>query len=380
MVRHSAALLVLAAFAALPACEKKAPPAATAEPPPVTAQVTAADELGTFHSTINGIAFWTHPKVPFNGLALVATDRALVALNIEDGEEVARIDGLNAKGVSVAYTGYGSDAQGYAAVEIGGKQPSIRIYAIDNATRQLTPVMSNAIAMGPEARGFCLGGDGSGKGLLLHIMRGNGWSTRPIAISGGVATVGSQKSAAFGGGVISCEADDLDTSFFATAPGGVIVHVDKTGIAGGSPFARTPVSEPAGIGIALHGLVEGGPTEECCGEVLTLDGEKGAIYVYDHDDGKPLGVVTIKASFDVEGVTKATAIGVGSGNFGGVYRDGVVALGTDGDKPAVRLVPLNSVLDVLKAQFGDAADRRALNPHADEDADLGVNIPAPKKP
>ncbi|HXI87779.1 MAG TPA: hypothetical protein VNH64_09995, partial [Parvularculaceae bacterium] len=346
----------------------------------VTAEITVSDQLAAFDTPINAVAFWTHPKIPFNGLALVATDKALVALNIEDGAEVARIDGIAAKGVSVAYTGYGADAWGYAAVETGGQSAAIALYAIDNVSRTLTPVAMTPIPVASGDRGFCIGRDEAGKGLLLHIMRADGWSTIPIAIASDGASVGGRKSAAFGGGLLSCAADDLDTSFFATAPGGAVVHVDKNGVAGGAPFARTPMSAPAGLGIVLNGLIEGGPTDECCGEALVLDGETGGVYVFDHDDGKPLGLVTIKASFDVDGVAKATAIGVGTGNFGGVYRDGVVAIGTAGEKPAVRLVPVNSVLDALGVKFGEAADRRMLNPHDEEETGFPINIPPPQHP
>ncbi|MCA8896558.1 MAG: hypothetical protein KDA48_14965, partial [Amphiplicatus sp.] len=65
---------------------------------------------------------------------------------------------------------------------------------------------------------------------------------------------------------------------------------------------------------------------------------------------------------------------LGYGNFGGVYRDGVLALATDGDTPHVRLAPLNGALDSLSTPMGETADPRALSPQEPADDGLIIDV------
>jgi hypothetical protein len=74
-----------------------------------------------------------------------------------------------------------------------------------------------------------------------------------------------------------------------------------------------------------------------------------------------LNAIEIKASFDVEGVASASALGVGSGNFGAAYRDGVLALATSGDAPSLRLAPYNSVMEALGVKIGPSRDPRGAS-------------------
>ncbi len=139
-------------------------------------------------------------------------------------------------------------------------------------------------------------------------------------------------------------------------------------------FASSGIEDARSISLALNGLVEGRPTEECCGEIAVLDAAEATVHFFDRDDGRALGSVRIASSFDVEGVAAATAMGVGFGNFGGIYRDGVLALATDGETPAARLVPLNGVMDALSAPIGPTAEPRALLPEPEEEDGLIIDV------
>lgn len=370
----------LSVLAVLAACERKA----EAPPPPVealrVAEVEAVDELGAFDARINAIAFWTHPNIPFYGLVIAASDNGLVALNIEDGEEVARIDGIEAKGLAVSYTGTGPEAQGYALISEGGEDGGFRLFAIDNATRELSAVSTPAIDVAAGDRGFCLARDETGEKLVLHQMRKAGWTTRVLAVADGAATEVERRTARAGGRFLACAADDVGGSFFVIDARGDIHRVDRQGIIEAKPFARSGLANPAAIAIAYNGLVAGGPTEECCGEIAVLNGGDGSVRLFDLDDGRALGQVSLKSSYDVDGVVSATAMALGAGNFGAVYRDGVLALATAGEAPALRLAPLNGVMDALSAPIGLPTDPRALGPQAEEETAPDFAFPEPANP
>ncbi|GAB4524550.1 MAG: hypothetical protein Kow00133_12830 [Amphiplicatus sp.] len=359
----AAALLALAACGREPA---EAPEAPAPEPVEAT-EVAAVDEFGPAPAPIAGIAFWSHPGLPFNGLVLAATADGIVAYNIEDGREVAAAGGFSATDLSVAYAGKGPAAQGYAVarVEGGGEDggPAYRFYAVDNAERTLA-LQTTLFIGGRGVEGFCIGPTREG-GLALHEMRADGWRATALEIRAGAVTATAAQSATHKGGFSRCVVDDIDGAVYAATPGGAIYRLE----AGAEPalLARTPVKEPADIGLALNGLVEGGPTEECCGQIALLDGATGEVYLYDREDGALLGAVRLKASFDVDGVGEATAMGLAYGNYGAIYRDGALALATNGERPVLRLAPLNGVMDALGEPLGPTANPRDLAPQEEEE-------------
>jgi hypothetical protein len=180
-------------------------------------------------------------------------------------------------------------------------------------------------------------------------------------------------------GFTACVGDRLDGSVFAVNSAGDVYRIDANGKIGATAFAKSGVSNPADIGLALNGLVEGGDTAQCCGQLAVLNGADGSVHLFDRDDGRALGVVKLASSFDVEAVASATAMGLGYGNFGAVYRDGVLALATDGESPALRMTPLNAVMDRLTLTLGPAANPRELNPQPEEGA-LDFTIEPPPNP
>ncbi|MEX0644166.1 MAG: hypothetical protein WD076_02575, partial [Parvularculaceae bacterium] len=364
-------LVSLSLIFASTACGQKADPAAPVGVPPIVAEVQAADQFGAFDAPIKGLAFWAHPTLPYNGMLIAASEKGLVAFNMEDGEEVSRADGVPATGVSVSYTGAGAAAQGFAAVSMAGVDGGpgdIGFFAIDNATRGLTSLSSQRVGGGKDDQGFCLGRNEAGDRLVLHRMRAKGWSSQTIGGDSSAET----KSASFRGGFVACVADDVDRAVFAVTAAGDIYRIGADGAVGKSPLARSGVSNPAGIGLSLSGLVDGGPTEECCGYLYVLNGADASVHVFDRDDGRAVGAIKLAASFDVDGVSVATTLGVGQGNFGAVYRDGALALATNGAAPHVRLAPLNAVMSALSAPLGAPITLRALGGQDEEEPVLDI--------
>jgi len=365
-------IFLIGACAALAACGRKeetAPPAPS-EPAP-SGEVVAADEYGPFDAPVADIAFWTHPSLSFRGLVLVATSNGVAAYNIEDGAEVARIDGIEAGGIDVVYAGTGAAARGLAIVDERGAG-AFRVFEIDNETRSLEPLAVSGGASRRDAA-FCAGPQRDGAPLLIEL---NGKNVKSYGLdirqdSVGFSPSGTQHAPEE---IAACVVDPLDGTVFLAGRSGAVFRMSADGAIAKPPFAKLQIEDPKAIGLALGGLIEGGPTEECCGEIAVLDAADAVIHVLDRDDGSAIGTVRIASSFDVEGVSTATAMGVGYGNFGGIYRDGVVALATDGEKPAVRLVPLNGVMDALSAPMGPTAEPRALSPKPAEDDGLIIDV------
>lgn len=357
-------------MAALAACgrEKEAPAAPPAgEPAPPAGEVAATDEFGPFDTEIADIAFWTHPNVAFQGLVLIAGGDGLYAFNVEDGDEVSRLAGFSASGVEVVYDGAGAEARGIAilADETSGE---LRFFDIDNETRAIT---ERPAENAPAAAPFCAGVDRDGDLRLVTIEEFT-LRTHRLNASAASITVTAGEAARAPEPIIACAADPLDGSAFLAGASGKVYALAPGGEV--RPFADTGARAPGAIGLALNGLVEGGPTEECCGQLALLDGSNASVRFFDREDGRFLGAVTISASFDLEAVSAAVAMGVGYGNFGAIYRDGVLALATDGEAPAVRLVPLNGVMDTLGVPYGPAAEPRRPAPQEEAEDTLVIDV------
>ncbi len=107
------------------------------------------------------------------------------------------------------------------------------------------------------------------------------------------------------------------------------------------------------------------------GAIAVLEGASGVIRLFDLADGHALGAVRIKSTFDLKAIASAKAIAFGYGNYGGVYRDGILAVVANGEagaeQPPIRLVPWTGVLAALQLPLGENVDPRDPSPaEADE--------------
>jgi hypothetical protein len=360
----------LVAFAAT-ACERKTE-APSAPAPAASAEIAAIDEFGPFEAEVRGVAFWTHPAVPFNGLIVVATGRGLAALNVEDGAEVARTEEFDAGGASIFYDGVFSLAEDEGAAgargivvafDRGAKQ--FRFFAIDNATR----AMNELAVSGPapsDVDAFCAGPQFKGPPRLV-VLNDKTMTTLDVVVGGASVTIAPThltdlRETEFPGPAAGCTVGKSEGELFVLLQDGRILRYLEHTRRREEQFATTSASEPAGINLIGFGSALDGDESDCCGALAVLDRKDARVRLLDYDDGAALGSVTLKASFDVEGVAAATAFGVGDGNFGGVYRDGVVALATDGERPSLRLAPFNAVASSLGFKAGEARNPRTQTP------------------
>lgn len=360
--------LMLCICAALVGCGQKQ--TETAPTPTPAGEVDATDQLGPLTSPVSDIAFWTHPRLPFRGMVLAAAADGVTAFNIEDGSKVASIDGLDAKGLNVVYGGDGENALG-VIIALERATGAIRFFSVDNASQRLAE-MSVANMPGGSAAAFCAGPQHEGPQQIIALL-GKTIKTETFIIKPNSIVFKSATTTRAPEETTACVVDPIDGSVFVATHSGKIFHLSGGKISA-KPFVTLPFTNVAAIGLALNGLVEGGPTDQCCGELAVLNPDDASVHLFDRDDGTALGSVRIVSSYDVEGVATATAMGVGYGNFGAIYRDGVLALATDGDKPAVRLAPFNGVMDAIASPMGPTADPRSLSPHRKKDNNLVIDV------
>lgn len=363
----------LAVFVLLAACERGpgAPeaPARPAMPAEEPATVIATDELGPLDAAATAIAFWTHPSLSFNGLALIGSPAGLIAFSIEDGTEAARIDGVHVGGLEVAYARGQDAAQGYAVVYDGDAE-AFRFFAIDNRAQTLAEAPLAPVDT-PAADAFCLDAASPGEHTLYALGAGTmqAYSAR---LSPDAVTLEPSASAQTPPGAVDCVVDQTGGAVFVvTSNGDIYRYTEEKGF--GAQFATGAAVEPLSIGLALNDGT--GATETGGGQIAVLDRADATVRLFDRRDGGRLGAVKIAPSFDIDGVERATAMGIGYGNFGAIYRDGALALATNGDGPVVRLAPYNGVLDAVGVAHGETADPRAgAQPVAEDDGliiDLG---------
>ncbi len=359
---------------ALAACERSAAP-----PPAPPKPVTPAEELGGFDASIVAIDFWAHPTLAFNGMVLTLSGGDLAAFNIEDGVEVARLP-TSADRLAVGYDGRGLSANGLT-VTVGGKdggEDGVSFFAIDNISRALKALTDNVSALlapvglnSATIANICLGKNGKTQQLTLYLLGDETLSSLPLSIEGDVVSASGLQSRPAPAGLTHCAVDAIDGAVFATSENGKIYRFgsDETEP---ETFANAQIEKAAGLDLSFSGLTTGGPTEECCGQLGVIDAASGVLHIFDRDDGASLGTALVGESFDIDATSNVTAMAVGSGNFGGTLRNGVLAVATTdaNQEPVVRFAPWSGVLNALEAPFGDSLSPRG----EDEIEDSGVTI------
>lgn len=368
-MRLTVLILAMIAVAALAACERKAKPVAPDPDVPAeeAREVAAADAYADAGEAVNAVAFWSHPSINFEGLLLATSGPAIAAYSIETGEQraSAMIDGP-AGGVAVFYAGVGPQAQGYAVVT---NALGYSFFSIGGQPGSLTP----AANIGGATARFCVGRRGAGN--VLYQLRDDMVEERAITFGadGGVLLADAAALAKIEG-VAFCAVDDRSGAIITVSEDGAIRRIDP---ASGESFGLAIATgvKPAGAALFLMRTAE--PANAPGGAVALLDGASGAIRFYDLEDGHALGSVRIKSTFDLTAVESATAIAAGSGNYGGVYRDGALAVVTAGPGAPIRLVPWNGVLAALQLPLGENVDPRDPSPAAEEKNLINIEFVEP---
>ncbi len=344
------------------ACGRKG---ASPEPEPnlPTAEVAAADAFGASGEMVSDVAFWSHPSVAFESLLLSAGEAGLRADRIETGDAIFEIPGRS-DAIEVVYAGVGPSATGYLLVSGDG---AMRLFRIHQDGAGFDPVaLANAAF---SASAFCAGGGAAPK--VYEIDAGK-LSVRALTIVADGAELGAARAIAAAEGATACHVDPLTQAVILVSRDGAIRRVDP---ANGASFgiALPDRLAPVSSALAIGRDETGAPVIQ----VALLDGPSATISLFDASDGHALGAVRIKATFDLGAVVTASRIAIGAANYGGVYRDGALAVVTSGDGAPVRLVPWNGVMGALSLAVPAVPDPRAPAGDAPEADVISIDVIEP---
>lgn len=357
------------ALLALAACERGEKPesAGPAAPAIEVREVAAADAYGPAGDAVNAVALWSHPSINFQGLVIAATASGLKSYDLESGEPVSATSDTGATGAVGVFYGQGAPAQGYALATHGA---GYVVRAIDNETRAFSAV---DVEMGAPASGaFCVGRQDDAP--ALYEIGATGLNFRQIDILADRIAIGDPQPVSAQQGRF-CHVDDRDGAIFTVGEDGAIRRIDpKTGESFGLAMIEGTSIDSSAILLSTNE----GTERRQGGAIAILDGKSGVIRVIDLVDGHALGAVRIKSTFDLAAVSSATAIAAGYGNYGGVYRDGALAVvASASDQAPIRLVPWNGVLGALQLPLGVTVDPRAPSPEVEEESVIDIEFIEP---
>lgn len=366
------AALAFSAFTLLAACEREGPEAPLPAAPFPTANVTVSDELPGLSGSATGIAFWEHPTLPFSSLLIIASGDGISAYNIEDGNEVSTIPGINARGAAVSYLGRGPQAAGLLAI-FDVDASAFKFYGVGNASRSFLPIEGGPAIRG-NVRSFCFGRASDSAAPTLFVVQKAELLIFNFEEAGSGLVLAGETRLQTPDDLAAC-AVDIDGVVLALSESGSVYR-----IAGDDsfkkPFARAPISN---AGDAVIFAFEQGDAPETSeeadspgGQIALLDKDSGSLHIFDRADGRALGVVTIIASDEIEGVNAASAMGATGANLGSLYRSGAFAFGVDGaadgeNGAVIRLAPVSGVLNALSLVRGDAISPRGALPEVKDD-------------
>ncbi|MGF1545125.1 MAG: hypothetical protein ACFB00_11595 [Parvularculaceae bacterium] len=380
--RAALALTMLAA-----ACERDAPPEAeptdaaaddpreaASRPPATGPSSSVADVYGPLDGApARDVAFWSHPALAFQSLVVTGSAGGLAAFDVETGDAVDgwsnAIDG-SVGALSVAYLGAGPSARSVLVASGDG------LVAVEIDAQTRAPAGPGASA-DLAATGVCLG-PGDGDALAGFAVVDGGLVAFQVALADGPAIdVGDALKVE--AAIVDCAIDPSDGGLFALAAAGDVLRAAANAPAAFETVATAPDGAPfpTAIDVILKRDAETGPARVF---VAALESAPAAVRLYEIsgeiDAGDvDLGAVRLSASFDHPAATAAAGFGVGFGNYGGVYRDGMVAIAADDEAGAgVRATPLNGFLDALAVDVAGPVDPRDVNPTPEDP--FAIDAPA----
>lgn len=326
--------------------------------------VAAADQLTGLGAPATGIAFWTHPNVAFNSLMIIASPDGVASFNIEDGNEVSRIPGVNADGAAIGYIGVGPQARGLLAY-FDADAGAMKIHEIDNAVRSFKPVTGDIPIRG-AVRGFCFGRAADAEGPTLVVLQKGELTRYAFRLENATLTAKASVSETAPDDIVSCAIDGEDGAIFIARENGAVHRIGADGQ--GALFANAAAEQPGDLAVLLSEVTTD-ETSSVNGQVILLDKSNGAMHAFNRGDGAPLGAVTIGEAFEIDAVNSADVMGVAGANLGALYRNGAIALGltSDDGAGAIRLIPVNGLSNALEIVEGTPLSPRGSAPASKED-------------
>lgn len=352
-----------------PASQDKAAPETPAAPEEPATDVIVADTLASLIAPAEGIAFWIHPTLPFESRAVVAAGKDGLLLVTLDGERADAITGAFTSGAALAYAGTGQDAEALVAAYDEGRT-AYRFFGVrpDGAafTSRGGEIAADSVA------GFCLAP--ATDGFVLYDLRLRAAYAHRLTLADGAVTAQAPHKLRAPGPLVSCAAaPDAGEVLFLAADGAVYAAPVGDDPDFGAPLMRADGGKAVSIGVLMQ--------KEGAGAIALLDGPSGRISLFSRD-GQPLGVVHLASNGDIASVGAASVLGVGSANFGGLYRSGILVAGSATAPYEVRAAPWVGVANMVNLPLHEPVDAR--DPGAPVSAppsfDAGPITPPPAPP
>ncbi|MEO0399077.1 MAG: hypothetical protein AAF224_06585 [Pseudomonadota bacterium] len=328
------------------------------------AAVTIADAFDADVGAVADIGFWAHPTLAFNGLVIAAGAQGVATFDIETGAAVSTLSEAPTSSVHIAYDIAGGRPEAYQGFAFlsstksdAQNQSGVSIIAVDNIDR--TGIFVGVIPVVSEVRSLC-GGDVVKGSITLYAVTQNGLKRVSAQYDQDEGFTAANVEDIPFKDAVDCTVDRRDGSTFALNAAGAVYALD-----GEEPrLLRGGLSSDNAIGLDLfprsHLITDetddasaeenaearsGQPTQSSPAErgYIAVSSVNGVIRLLDYD-GAERGAFRLAASFDYADVSAPTAIGVGYGNYGGVYRAGVVALAAPG--PAINPTNANAADDL----------------------------------
>ena len=335
-----------------------------AAPPPVAPEdlktVAVTDELGQFETAVSGIALWSHPLLAYKGGVMAANGPAGLIFVDTEAASSATLEGDFSAGVSVSYLGresliaaYDAQAQSLRLLNVLYDPLRLADWELASGTEFLpSGRVATCLARRPLENRITLVMI-SEQGRLTHAsVSGNGDSSLTVLNRQRLDT----------DPLISCTSDDRTGLAYLLSKGGKVIKADFAG-EDGTPlledFIRLPDLTFTGLAIILQADDQG--------QLLAVsEGTPGAVYAYDLATGSLTGAFTAGELVDIEAVQSISAFAADGSNFGGIHRDGVMALVEGTDSLKLKLVPWSGIARQLGLPVETGMNRRTLAAPAEE--------------
>lgn len=334
--------------------------------------IPVTDELGSFASAVYGLAVWAHPTVAYQGAVLAANgDAGLIAIDFEKGNPDS-VDGTFVGGLAVAYPDWArGDESLIAAYDSGG---GYRFFDIEAEALTFSEWdVSGAAGLPADPRQICVASHGDTALVNIAVI------SQENTVSHASITQNQDGSLSVSAPVmvnvpqpIACAGDDSHGMIVFATGSGTLVAV---GTGGETSDASPPDDRPFVDIIAnlpspdVNGIATSLQTGQ--GQILvSYRGDDARFFGYDIETGEDLGAFTVSPLSDIEGVSGLNLFAADGGNFGGIYRKGVLATIGGDESRTLKLAPLSTALRNWSLFDAEVLNRRAIT-QQDEPADDG---------
>ncbi|MCI5043395.1 MAG: hypothetical protein MRY72_01755 [Aquisalinus sp.] len=337
--------------------------------------IPTTDELGTFDTPVSGLALWEHPEVIFESLVLAANGEAgIIAVNFEQ-EGVATLPGNFDSGLTLSYLPNGETSAGIIAA-YDESTALLRFVGLDTGPVSFFEWdVTGETAQLSTLRPLCFGKSESDNSLGLFALDTAGVLYRSfVSLEDGKLRI-TQSTSLGRDNVTTCASNDVSgETYFLSADGTVETANAFAESVSFSSFTDLPGGEAIELSTALRADNNGYLLAMVSSEVAS---GPYVIYAYALSDAQAAGQFTLGEFSDITAVETISAFTADASNFGGLYREGAIAIVEGNDTFVLKLASWSAVSNILGLPETDRLDRRdiGIQPASDEGEELLLQLP-----